>query len=86
MKNSLQQILDYASLGYEISFTQIFGKDAILMRKRYSHPANKPLVCEQMFNHGDARNNHKLHLVLEFMYRDIQKQEETGKYSERLSK
>lgn len=86
MEDSLQQILDYASLGYEVSFTHIFGKDAVLMRKQYSYRAHQALVCEQMFDHGDARDKHRLFLVLEFMYKDIQNQEETGNYSEQLSK
>lgn len=86
MKDSLQQILDYAGLGYEISFTQIYGKDAILMRKRYSHPAQQPLISEQIFNHEHVEDKERFADLLNWMYDDIQEQEKKGVYKERLSK
>jgi hypothetical protein len=86
MKKSLQQILDYADLGYEISFTNIYGKDAVLMRKRYSHPAERALICEQIFDHEHVKNKGRFAHLLNWLYDDIQEQEKTRIYKERLSK
>tara|TARA_R110002020_G_scaffold473991_2_gene704196 strand:- start:796 stop:1056 length:261 start_codon:yes stop_codon:yes gene_type:complete len=84
MKNSLDQILDYARLGYEISFTIAYGHEMILMKKAYSHPAEQSLISEQIFSHEDAREPQSLHSILGFLYKDIQSQEETGIYRKRL--
>lgn len=80
----LEQVLNYADLGYEISLISIFGKSAILMVKRHSHPAGKSLICEQIIEYGRLRDDDRLNEILSFMYNNIQEQEETGKYSERL--
>jgi hypothetical protein len=86
MEDSLQQIIDYANLGYEISFTHIFGKDAVLMRKRYSYRAHQALVCEQVFDHEHIKDKEIFANLLNWMYNDIKDQEDKGVYRERLSK
>ncbi len=72
----------YSSLGYDISFTVIHGKEAIKMVKRYSSKAKRALICEQIQEHDQLKNPQLLHAVLEFLYNSIQEQEQTGKYYE----
>jgi hypothetical protein len=76
----LQMFIDYAMLGYDVSFTSIVGHEGIRMIKRYSHPAERSLVSEQIFAYDEAKNEERLHSVLQFMYEDIQQQEETKDY------
>lgn len=76
-------LLSYSSLGYDVSFTSIFGKDAIGMTKRYSHIAERELYCQQIFEH-DNMNLDRLRKVCDFMYENIQEQEKIGEYYEKI--
>ena len=76
----LQMLINYASLGYDVSFTSIVGHEGIRMVKRYSHPAEKHLICEQVMPYDEAKDEERLHTILTFMYEDIQQQEKTGEY------
>ena len=76
MTNSIQQIIDYAELGYEITLTKFGGRQTITMRKRYSYRADKSLVCQQSFDHKDVTDPNKFAALNQFMYSDIEKQEE----------
>jgi len=76
-----QQLIDYSSLGYDVTLTRLFGKDAIRMAKRYSHKAGQPIICEQIQNHESLINQEfRLNEVLQFLYDDIQEQEVSGNY------
>jgi hypothetical protein len=77
----LKMLLEYCSLGYDVYFTQLYGKDAITMTKRYSYKAERPLHCQQMFDH-EKIDLERLRSCLDFMYTDIQEQEESKKYYE----
>ena len=48
--NYLDSCISYASLGYDVSLTNIYGKDAIRMVKRYSYKAERELICEQIID------------------------------------
>ena len=75
----IQMFLEYCGLGYDVYFTSIVGKDAIRMTKRYSHKAGKCVHCQQVIDH-DKLTEEKLRSILDFMYHDIEKQEETGQF------
>lgn len=72
-------IKEYSALGYDVSLTNIFGKDAVKMVKRYSYVRKDSILCEQIIDH-DNLTEERLQHVCDFMYRDIQNQEATGKY------
>lgn len=76
--------LNYDSLGYDACFTTFFGKDAVRLTKRYSHKAEKPLHCEQIFN-KESKTENDLREVFDFMYNDIKEQEDTGNYRKPLT-
>lgn len=76
--------LEYTSLGYDVYFTSIVGKDAITMTKRYSHKSESKLHCQQIYNHNKLDEG-SIRSVLEFMYNDIQEQEKTGEYKELIN-
>lgn len=76
-----QQLIDYSSLGYDVTLTRLFGKDAIRMVKRWSHKAQQPLVCEQIQDHKSlVEQDFRLNEVLQFLYDNIQEQEVSGNY------
>jgi hypothetical protein len=76
-----QQLIDYSELGYDVTLTSLFGKEAIKMVKRYSYTAKQPLVCEQIQDHKSLLiDDFRLHQILQFLYDDIQEQEESGEY------
>jgi hypothetical protein len=54
------------------------------MVKRYSHPASKALICEQIIKHSEMFEEEKCRLIFEFLYADIQEQEISGNYRERM--
>ena len=82
MESYLDQCITYASLGYEVSLVHIYGKQAIMMVKRYSHPAEGPVHCQQIIDHSRMYDNDRVHDILQLLYDDIQEQENTGKYRE----
>jgi hypothetical protein len=84
-ENLLQIILNYSSLGYDLIFTTIVGKDAIRMVKRYSHIAEKHIVSEQIYNHEELCNEKTLRSVANFLYNDIQEQEKTKTFRQSMS-
>ena len=81
-KTQLDYILDYCDLGYDFSPTMLYGKEAVRMVKRYSHKAERKLMCEQIFHHDELKNMDRLLIILDFMYQDIQQQEKSGEYYE----
>ena len=83
--DQLKAILSYAALGYEVSFTTVYGHEMVLMKKAYSHKAEKPLICEQIFKHEKAFDEKRFAELLDFMYEDIQEQEKTGIYTKRIN-
>jgi hypothetical protein len=78
----LEQLTFYCNLGYDITLTQLYGKDAIRMVKRYSHIAEKEVICEQIIEHDALRDEHYLNKVLTFMYENIEQQEKTKTFYE----
>ena len=70
----------YSALGYDISLTSLFGKEAIRMVKRYSKPAERHLICEQIYSHDKLIDEWEVHKITQFLYDDIQKQEAEGIY------
>lgn len=68
---------NYCSLGYEVTLIRLYGKDAVRMKKVYSYKLEKPIYCEQIQDH-DTLTFYRLVKLLDFMYNDIQQQEETG--------
>jgi hypothetical protein len=70
----------YSALGYDISLTSLFGKEAIRMVKRYSKTAERHLVCEQIYSHDKLTDEWEVHKITQFLYDDIQKQEAEGIY------
>ena len=73
-------LIHYSNLGYDITLTSIVGKDGIRMVKRYSHKAERSLVCEQMSEHHKLLDKKRLQETIQFLYDDIKNQEETGIY------
>jgi len=71
----------YSLLGFDVCFTSLCGKDAIRMVKRWSYQANRALISEQIVDTSELK---RLREVLEWMYLDIIKQENTGNYHESL--
>jgi hypothetical protein len=82
MENNLfKSIIDYCLLGYDITLTNLYGKEAIRMVKRYSYIAERPLICEQIQGHDILlKDENRFDEVLNFLYNDIQLQEETKNY------
>jgi hypothetical protein len=84
MKNTdshFKIIMEYAALGYEVTLTLLYGKEAIRMVKIYSHKAKAPVVCEQIQEHDILlKDESRFNEVLNFLYNDIQLQEETKNY------
>ena len=80
----LQMLIEYASLGYDFSLTNIYGKEAVQMIKRYSYKKEGPVKCLQMYEHEKIKNETEFSRILQFLYDDIQEQEKTGKYYEDL--
>lgn len=73
----------YSNLGYDVFFTRIYGKEGLKMIKRYSYKAERPLICTQIFEYSD-KTEKDIKQCFQYMYEDIQEQEETGKYYEEL--
>lgn len=82
MKTFLDYCIHYACLGYDVTLTSIYCKDGIRMVKRYSHPAERSLTCIQICDHESLKSIDKVHDILDYMYNNIQEQEQTGKYYE----
>ncbi len=82
MENYLDYCISYASLGYDVTLTTLYGKEAIRMVKVYSYKAERKLTCEQIIEHDNLKDPENLHRILDFMYNDIQRQEETKEYYE----
>lgn len=77
MDNFLKIMLEYQSLGYEITLTNVYGKDAIRMTKIYSHLSETPLDCLQVINLDILQDDIKLHDLTNFMYQEIRDKEES---------
>lgn len=73
--NFLETCKSYSALGYDITLTFMYGKEAIRMIKRYSHPAKRHLICEQIYSHDKLNDDWEVHKITKFLYDDIQKQE-----------
>lgn len=85
IKIKMEKIIQYSALGYDITFTYIYGKEALRMVKRYSHKAEKSLCCEQIVDHEKLLYDEDRFLdIIRFLYKDIQNQEESGIYYEPL--
>lgn len=85
MEKRFEKLIEYSSLGYDITLTNLFGKDAIRMVKRYSHKAEKALYCEQVADHEQLLYDEDRFLdTIRFLYKNIQEQEETEIYYEPL--
>ena len=82
MESYLQSVINYTSLGYEITLISLYGKDAIRMRKAYSYKAERPLICEQVIHYEELQDEEQRAKIFEFLYNDIQEQEKSGKYKE----
>ena len=80
MKTYFEYMFHYACLGYDVSLTNIYGKDAIRMVKRYSYPAQRSLSCVQIQEHENLKDLDRLHDVLSYMYNNIEEQEKTENY------
>lgn len=78
----LENIKHYSELGYDITLTSIYGKDAVRMVKRYSVPAERALICEQIVDHDEIGDNDYTFDFFNYMYENIQNQEQTKKYYE----
>lgn len=78
--NFLDTCKSYSALGYDITLTFMYGKEAIRMVKRYSHPAKRHLICEQIYEHDKLNDEWEIHKITKFLYDDIQKQEAEGIY------
>lgn len=76
----LETCISYSCLGYDITLTSIYYKQGIRMVKRYSHTAERPLTCEQVFDHEKLKDPEQLYKITQFLYEDIIEQEKTGKY------
>lgn len=81
MRNShWETIKSYSSLGYDISLTTLYGKDAIRMVKRHSHKRGSSIVCTQVSEHDKLDDLERFNDTVDWMYNDIQNQEETEEY------
>ncbi|AGH56797.1 hypothetical protein Phi19:2_gp007 [Cellulophaga phage phi19:2] len=78
----LQSIIEYAELGYSISLIKLFGKQAVMMTKLYSHVRKQSVQCTQIFNYDSLYDCHRFNHLLDFMYNDIRNQEKTQTYQE----
>jgi hypothetical protein len=74
----IEHFKHYCDLGYDVSFTMLFGKEGIRMNKRYSYKTESPIMCEQMFRYSEA-SDLRLREALLFLYEDIREQELSGK-------
>lgn len=75
-------IRSYCDLGYDVTLTQLHGKEAIRMVKRYSFKRGDSITCEQIIEHDNFKSEERLQKILQFCYDDIQRQEETKDYYE----
>jgi len=73
-KTYFEWCCDYSDLGYDISLTSLYGKEAIRMVKRYSHKREGEIVCEQICCHENLKDLVRLHEIIQFLYEDIQRQ------------
>lgn len=85
MEERFKKLIEYSALGYDITLTSLFSKDAIRMVKRYSYKSEKSLCCEQIADHEQLLYDEDRFLnTIRFLYKDIQNQEESGIYHEPL--
>lgn len=77
MKNNfLKTCIDYCELGYDISLTSFFGKDAIRMVKRHSHVTEKSLSSVQVIDYDRLENEKPyFNYVARFLYEEIERKE-----------
>jgi len=68
-------LMYYSNLGYDVMLTTIAGKDGIRMVKRYSHIAERHLICEQIYEHDRLMDVDTFRQVATFLYNDIQEQD-----------
>ena len=73
----LKTCREYSDLGYDLYLTSICGKDGIRMTKRYSYKFEGQVHSQQIWSH-DRLDKENLHTIVNFMYKDIQEQEESG--------
>lgn len=73
----LKLCINYCELGYDISLTSVYGKEAIKMVKRYSHPAGDRLESIQIINHERLLDDkYYSSNVIRFLYEQIEERED----------
>lgn len=65
----IKMFIKYAELGYDVSFTTIYGKSGIQMIQRQTGT-----TCQQIINY-DTLDFVRLTYILDFMYNEIHKTE-----------
>jgi len=81
-KSHWESIKSYSGLGYDISLTNVYGKEGVKMFKRFSYIRKAPVVCIQVVEHDELDDLEKFNDIIDWMYRNIEEQEKTGRYQE----